>query len=348
MKRVIALAMTLVMALVLPASPAQAAGSTLSADFTAVVGVYPGSDVRVLGVKVGEVTSVTPMGSKVRVHMRYSTFVPADVTAVIVPPSVVSDRYIQLSPPYVDGPVLPDRAHVTKTGVPIELDEIYRAIDQLNRDLGPGGANAGGALSRLIETGRANLEGNGENLRQTVDGVSKALSTLANGREDLFGSVAHLQQFTTMLAQNDDQVRTFNTQLASVARQLAADSGELELALKKLSAALAELATFVRDNRAALADNVEALVDVTNVLVRQQQAMIDVLDAAPLALSNLSLSYNPKSGTTDTRDNLTGPHHTAAFLCSLMVNILPTPQIPAVCFDLAKLLDGLTGGKVKP
>lgn len=337
-----AIALASILALILSASPAQAAGNTLYADFDAAIGVYPGSDVRVLGVKIGEVISVTPMGRKVRIHMRYDSEqkIPADAQALIVPPSVVSDRYIQLAPAYLDGPVLANGAQVTKTSVPLELDDIYRALDQLNRDLGPEGANADGALSRLIETGRANLEGNGENLNQTLDGLSKALSTLSNGRDDLFGSVANLQQFTTMLARNDEQVRVFNNQLASVARQLAAEGEELALALRKLSAALAELTTFVRDNRAALAGNVEALVDVTNVLVRQQQAMIDVLDVAPLALSNLQLSYNPSSGTTDTRDNVTGPHHTAAFLCSLMVNVLPTQEVPLQCFELAKLLDG--------
>jgi phospholipid/cholesterol/gamma-HCH transport system substrate-binding protein len=332
------LALALVLAVLLPATPAQAEGSTLSADFPAAVGIHAGSDVRVLGVRVGEVTAVIPMGDKVRIHMRYTTVLPAGVAAVIVPPSVVSDRYIQLAPPYTGGPALPDRAHVTRTGVPLELDEIYRALDELNKTLGPQGANASGSLSRLVATGRANLQGNGQNLNATLDGAAKALSTLASGRQDLFASVANLQQFTTMLARNDDQVRAFNRLLASVAQQLAADAGELELALRKLSQALAEVATFVRDNRAQLASNVEALVDITNVLVRQQQAMIDVLDVAPLALSNLNLAYNQLTGTTDTRNDATGPHNAAAYLCSLMVNILPAPEVPQQCFELAKLV----------
>ena len=64
--------------------------------------------------------------------------------------------------------------------------------------------------------------------------------------------------------------------------------------------------------------------------------MIDVLDVAPLALSNLALSYNPLTGTTDTRNNATGPHNAAAYICSLMVNVLPAPEVPKQCFDLAK------------
>jgi phospholipid/cholesterol/gamma-HCH transport system substrate-binding protein len=336
MKRVVAVCGSL--SLLFLGTPAAAAGSTMSADFPAVVGVYAGSEVRILGVKVGTVTSVVPRGDRVRVHLRYSGDLAQDVAAIIVPPSIVSDRYIQLAPAYTGGPVLPDRAHITRTAVPMELDDVYRALDQLNRDLGPQGANSNGALSRLVATGRANLEGNGPALHATLEGTSKALSTLANGRQDLFGSVENLQRFTSMLARNDAQVRTFNQTLSSVAQQLAADAGELELALRKLSFALAELASFVRDNREQLASNVEALVDITNVLVRQQQAVIDVLDVAPLALSNLGLAYNPLTGTTDTRNNATGPHNAAAYICSLMVNVLPAPEVPQQCFGLAKLV----------
>ena len=42
----------------------------LTAEFTETVGLYPGSDVQVLGVSVGEVTSVEPDGPIVRVGMK--------------------------------------------------------------------------------------------------------------------------------------------------------------------------------------------------------------------------------------------------------------------------------------
>jgi len=74
----------------------------LTADFTSTVGVHDGSDVRVLGVKIGRVVAVRPEGQTVRVEMRYDARypIPSDVRAVIIPPSVVSDRYVQLTPAY--------------------------------------------------------------------------------------------------------------------------------------------------------------------------------------------------------------------------------------------------------
>ncbi|MEV6631720.1 MCE family protein [Actinoplanes sp. NPDC051470] len=312
----------------------------LVAHFTSAVGITPGSSVRVLGVAVGTVTEVVPQGDTVRVVMEYDAEqpVPADAMAVIIPPSVVSDRYVQLSPAYTKGPVLNDNAELptSRTAVPLELDEVYRALDEFNRALGPTGANRDGSLSDLVDTGAANLDGNGENLHDTIDGASTTLKTLSDGRNDLFGTVADLQEFTTMLAKSERLVRQFNGRLATASEQLAGEGPELEATLRSLSVALAQVATFVRDNRELLSQDVAALTDVTTVLVRQQQALIEVLDVAPLALANLNLVYNPRSGTLDTRDNLLGPYGPATYVCSLLVNLVPAAQVPDVCMALAR------------
>jgi phospholipid/cholesterol/gamma-HCH transport system substrate-binding protein len=314
----------------------------LVAHFARVVGVHPGSDVRVLGVRIGHVVAVEPQGRTVRVEMRYDREwqVPAAAQAVIVPPSVVSDRYVQLTPAYGGGPALADGAElpVERTAAPMEIDEIYQALDEFNRALGPQGANKDGALSDLLAVGRANLEGNGAALGETLDGLSRALGTLADGRQDLFGTVGNLQRFTTALARSDQQVRSFNAQLAGVAQQLAGERDELAAALRNLATALADVTTFVKQNRAALTSNVDALADVTGILVRQQRSLIEILDVAPLALSNLNLAYNPRSGTLDTRDNVLGPYDPASFVCSLMVDLLPAAKVSNKCFALAQTL----------
>jgi phospholipid/cholesterol/gamma-HCH transport system substrate-binding protein len=316
---------------------------TLVAHFTRVIGIYPGSDVRVLGVKVGEVVSVRPEGRTVRVSLRYDRAhrFPADAQAVIVPPSIVSDRYLQLTPAWGGGAALPDGADlpVERTAAPLEIDDIYRALDEFNRALGPNGANADGALSDLLATGRANLAGNGEELNATLDGVSKALSTVSGAREDLFGTVANLQKLATALAQSDRYVRAFNQQLADVSEQLAAERDDLAAALRSLAQALGEVTTFVRDNRQALRDNVTALADITTVLARQQRAIIQILDVAPLALSNLNLAYNSRSGTLDTRDNLLGPYDPATYVCAILAENVPLPQVPQECVALAHTLN---------
>jgi virulence factor Mce-like protein len=84
----------------------------LTAYFTRTVGLYTGNDVRIMGVKVGHIESITPVGPQVKVVMAYDgdDRVPLHARAVVVTPSIVSDRYVQLSPGYTSGPTLPDNA----------------------------------------------------------------------------------------------------------------------------------------------------------------------------------------------------------------------------------------------
>lgn len=297
---------------------------TLSASFDRTVGVYVQSDVRVLGVPIGRVTAVTPEGNSVRVDMEYDAkyTLPADAKAVVVAPSIVSDRYVQITPAYTGGPVLAEGSTLglDRTQVPLELDQIYANLNRLNLALGPKGANKNGALSDLLSVGADNLEGNGQVLGTTLEDFSQAVKTLSDNRDDLFGTIRNLQDFTSTIARSDDTVRTFNRDLADVAAQLAGERQDLARAVQQLSVALGDVAVFVRENRDSLSTNVAELAKVTQVLVDQKVALEEFLDTAPTALSNLQLAYNPSTGTLDTRDN--GPGQAGqmplGILCTLL------------------------------
>src|SRR4051794_37270812 len=130
---------------------------TAVAYFPVAMHLYPGSDVDVLGVKVGTVTSVTPQGDRVRVEISYDgdRKLPADAVATVDEPTLVADRVIELSPVYGGGPVLGNGATIPlqRTGVPLELDQVSANLVELAQALGPNGANRTGALSRAIRVG---------------------------------------------------------------------------------------------------------------------------------------------------------------------------------------------------
>jgi len=322
--------------------------TVVTAQFTRAVGLYPGSEVRILGIPVGEVREVRPTGDTVTVTLEYDSEyrVPADAKAAVVAPSLVSDRYVQLLPVYTSGPALRDGDVIgaDRTAVPVELDRITGSLDELMVALGPQGANSDGALTRLLRTGAANLEGQGEKLNQTTSDVADAVGTLSGSREDLFGTVRGLQQFTSTLADNDDEIRALNTNLASVADQLAGERDDLAAALANLSVALQEVSTFVADNRKILGEDLKALEDVTASVVKEQEALAESLENAPVALSNLQRSYHPSSGTLDTRNNSDQPHDPGLFLCSLVSGAVSnrTPSDSSVCDQMLPLLDALT------
>ncbi len=294
----------------------------VTGQFTRAVGLFPGSDVRILGVAVGKVTEVTPKGETVEVTFEFDGryAVPADAKAAVVAPSLVSDRDGQLLPAYTGGPKMTSgtRLGTDRTAVPVELDRISQSLDDLLVALGPDGANKDGAFAELLDTGARNLDGQGQKLHDTNRDLGRALETLSGGRNDLFGTVKNLQVFTTMLATNDAQVRRLNVDLAQVSEQLDGERDDLAAALKNLAIALSEVSTFVRDNRAGLTTGIGQLADVTGTVAKQRDALAETLTNAPVALSNLQNAYNPATGTLDTRANVEESLKLPTLLCSLI------------------------------
>jgi phospholipid/cholesterol/gamma-HCH transport system substrate-binding protein len=280
----------------------------LTAHFPRTVSLYVGSEVRVLGVPIGSVDTVTPSGTDVVVTMSYDPEVklPNDAKAVIVAPSIVGDRYVQITPAYAGGRQLADGAtlETDRTAVPLELDQIYSSLDQLTVALGPNGANRTGALTDLLEQTAKNFGGQGAAFNQTIRDFSQLTTTLDDNKDELFGSARELQGFLQTLANNDTTVRQFNTSLSNVSDLLADEREELAAALKNLSTGLDQVATFVQDNREILGKNIKDINRVAKVLVKQRDSLDEVLKTAPVALNNLALTYNPQTGTLDTNANI--------------------------------------------
>ncbi|NEK86261.1 MCE family protein [Blastococcus saxobsidens] len=344
LQRAVALGAALVLLAALGWTILRPAGQyRVTAYFTETVGLYPGSDVRVLGIAIGTIDDVVPLGDKVRVEMSLNEDydVPAEADAIVLAPSLVSDRYVQLSPVYDGGPTMEDGAEIPldRTAIPVELDAVYGALDELSAALGPDGANANGALSDLVDVGAANLEGNGEKLNRTLTGFSQAVETLAENREDLFGSLDNLQTFTSALASIDAQVGQFNDNMAAVSELLVAEREDLAEAVVLLNDALADVAGFVRDNTSVLTTNVDRLADVTLALVQQRTALAEVLDVAPAALSNLARTYNPDYGTLDTRDNGLGSMTPEVVVCGALYQLgrITLENLPIAIDPLAPL-----------
>lgn len=308
------LLLALVLAVVLVGTAARSAhvrgaSTELSAEFSSAVGLYVGSDVQVLGVSVGEVTAVEPAGDVVRVDMRLDPGerVAADTAAVIVAPTVVSDRYVQLTEPWTEGAeTLADGARIgpDDTAVPVEIDELYTSLEDVSTQLGPDGANRDGALSDFLDVAAENLEGTGADLNTMLTEFSRLSATTAGVDDDLFATVGNLAEFTDVLVANDDTVAALNTLFADVTGYLAEDRGDLAGAIDQLGAALIVLDDFIAENRDDLRTSVDNLVGPTQTLVNQRESLEELLRMAPLTLQNFLQAYNPETGSIEGRGNL--------------------------------------------
>lgn len=316
---------------------------TVTAHFPSAVSVYVGTDVRVLGVTIGRVTAVVPEGESVRVEMVYDDEhrLPAEAQAAVVTPTLVADRFVQLGPAWTEGPTLADGADIAlaDTGVPVELDRIYKALRDLTSALGPNGVNADGTLDRTLQAASTALRGNGARGNQMLQDLSEAAVTFGQGSGDLFATVEQLAVFSDNLARNDAVVRAFVEDLAGVSRDLVEEREELAAALDSVAGAVGTVRTFVRGNRRALVTDVEKLSRVMKTINSERESLDDALTVAPVALGNLAIAFNAESGSIGSRIGFDG---NIADFDGLLCAIVQQSDIPAATKQLScRLLERL-------
>jgi len=317
---------------------------TVTAHFDRAIAVYKGTDLRVMGVQIGKVTSVVPDGNSVRVEMKYDAQykLPADGRAAVVTPTLVADRYVQVFPAYGGGPVMRDGADIPldRTQTPVELDRMFKALDDLSTTLGPSSSSTRGSLAKLLKTSSNALEGNGELGAETIRNLSAAADTFARNRGPLFENVRALAEITNTLADEDDTVQDFLESLSSVSDQLAGERDDLESMLESLAKVLGIVEDFIHDNRAVLGDDIKRFASVLKRVDRQKDALGLVVQKGPLAMGNLAVAYEPSTRTFGSRVQITPQiqFRPDQYICQILIN---DGAPPAACTLIQTLLTPL-------
>jgi ABC-type transporter Mla subunit MlaD len=255
---------------------------------------------------------------------------------------------VQFAPAFTGGQELPVGTVLSRdrTSTPLEVDDLYASLNRVSTTLGPNGANKDGALSDLLNTLARNADGNGQAFNDTVTQLSKLSSTLSNNSDDLFATVDNLQKFTTTLASSDAAVRRFGKQVADVTGFLASERADLAATVNQLGIALGMVRKFIDDNRSRLKSNVDKLAAVTQVLVDQRAALAEVLDIAPVGLSNIVNAYNGSSGTLDARSDLNELTQPPIVLVCTLIRQGSPAQLPPVLADTCDKLSPVVNGLV--
>lgn len=347
------LAIGLVLALVLASVLAlrSPSGTEVTARFDSASGLYKGDDVRVLGVKVGTVTSVDAHdgGVDVRFQVEGDQKVPADVRAAIVAPSLVSGRFVQLAPAWTSGPTLSagDTIPVDRTAVPISFDEVKKELIDLTTALGPESGKQG-SLNEAITTIEANLaDGNSGELRASVAALHDAAAALSSGRTNLFDTVHNLNQFTRNLAVHDAAVGGFTTQLDNVATVLRDNRTQVTGAVRDLRVALRASAGVLGKNQAQLTRALNGTTELTGTVASRADELAGVLHVAPHSLMGL---YNIVDRQAITgRAVLANVDSLAALLCSAVLGAGGTAETcRAAILPLVNLLGLEKAGEALP
>lgn len=299
---------------------------TAVAYFKTAQSIYPKDRVRIVGVDVGEITKIEPEPNDVKITFDYDSkyTLPADATAAVMSPTLVSTRFLQVGPILQgNGPALPDGGviPIEHTHSPLEFDDLKTQVTDLARSLGPTAQDPQGSLSRFLQVAAANGQGgNGARFNQTVRDASQALQTLADGRQDFFGTIRNLQVFITGLSQVDGQVTEFNHRLADVTGTLSDNDAELRQALDSVDRAAGLVNQFVATNKGPLTQTVSETGQVLQGLAAKRDVIAQVLHVGPNVLMNLFHIYNPQVPSyrgTLVVDNLNTP---ADLVCTAIAN----------------------------
>lgn len=277
---------------------------TVTAHFVGVPGLYEGNDVAVLGLPVGSVEKIEPRGREVEVTLTIPSDlkVPANATASVVPASLVTDRYVELGPPYTKGPVMADGAHipVARTQVPAEFDDIVRSLSSLAGDLSQIEGRTG-AIEEFLGVSARNARGNGEALRRAIAGTSAALSAFAKDPKNTKNLVRSLARLASLLASSDDTIRSFGKTVADTTAFMAAESTNLNRALGATLDMVARVEAFVRENKSSLKDGMEDLDVTAQTLAGRTREISEAVDLLPLLFENLHRAYDPARRTLRAR-----------------------------------------------
>ncbi|GAA3156773.1 hypothetical protein GCM10010466_54510 [Planomonospora alba] len=184
----------------------EVSGTRLSAVFgRSGQGLDTNSPVKVRGITVGGVTSVTldPAGrAVVSLYVGPGVRVPETATAAIEPASVFGPKFVDLVPGGGEsgGPFLGDGAVITRTRDPVDLsDSLGDAYEGL-------GAVDPADVTTIVHTlGRA-LDGKGPHLRELLDGAGEVVGVAHRRRAEYTRFIRDAAALSGALADKGDEL----------------------------------------------------------------------------------------------------------------------------------------------
>jgi virulence factor Mce-like protein len=270
---------------------------TVTARFVQAPGLYAHNSVDILGVPTGTVRSVTPKQGYVEVVLSIPDDVrlPSGVKAVLVNPNPVSDRTIELTPAYTGGATLAHDSTIplSRTVVPLELDQVYSSVDNIAKALGPNGANSGGALSAALHALAQLADGNGQSVHQAIRTIAAALPALTEHPDELKNLINGIDRLTSTLASHNDTINALYGNLSQATRELADERTTLASAVSNLQSGLAAVADFLRTNQGRIGSTVKNLTTTVAAVMQEQESLIKTFDTAALGFQNFNNAVDP-------------------------------------------------------
>ncbi|OBH97797.1 MCE family protein [Mycobacterium sp. E2733] len=301
---------------------------TVTAQFDSASGLYEGNVVAVLGMPVGKITKINAKGSYVEVDFTVDRHVkvPATAQAVTVSTSILTDRQIELTPPYRGGPTLEnhDTIGLPRTKTPVEFSSVLNVLDKVTKSL-EGDGHGGGPIADVLNGGTEVVKGNGQKIKAALGELSKALRLSSDGgaatREQITTIVKNISNLFDAVAANDTKLREFASTIHQVSQIMADEdigSGSTGHRLDQLIQRAGDLLDANRDNIKQAARGGNATL---KMVTDQRRDLAELLDLGPLVADNAYNMVDRANGSVRARfltDRLIFDSQYTKEICNLM------------------------------
>ena len=249
----------------------------ITADVEQAPNLFVNNRVTVRGIEVGKVVDVDPRPDLVRITLEIEgdTPIPASARLSIVPITVISDRYVQLDPPYSSGPTIEDGDHIpmARTSIPAELDEVVTQLQELLRAVEPEEGERRGPLAKLITSLDKALGDNAQDLGGALEKSATVLENLANSDAEITGLIRNLDRLFFALANRSSEIGILNQRLELVARSLLRDQEHLEGTIENVAGLSDETAGLIERSGDDLGEGLRRLARVMKELLSHKEAL---------------------------------------------------------------------------
>lgn len=267
---------------------------TLTAQFESASGLYESNVVAVLGMPVGKVTKITPMPGYVEVQFTVdkNVQVPVDAQAVTLSTSILTDRQVELSPPYRGGPTLKDGDTIglDHTKTPVEFDRVLGMLDRLSLSL-KGDGKGQGPVADIIDPAARMADGNGEKIKAGLGELSKALRLSAEGgtttREQLTAIIKNVSSLFDAAAANDGKLRQFASSVHQLSQILDDEALGTGSSGRRFNELVKQAGDIVEANRDHLKQTILNSNTALKAVVDNRREISEWIDVQPLAWDNM-------------------------------------------------------------
>ena len=244
-------------------------GTTYSAAFTEAGGIKPGDEVRIAGVKVGQVEDVGLQGDHVRVAFRITGDPRFGTTtgAAIRVKTILGAKYLALQPAgpgrLPPGSEIPLSRTVSAYDVVQAFTDLTQTTEQIDT----------GRLATAMDTVSAAFQDSPADVKAAIRGLSDLSVTIASRDAALRDLLQHANGVTKVLATRSHQLTTLVNDGDLLFQALDTRSQAIHDLLRNAAALGIQLSGLVTDNRAQLGPALSRLNAVVAMLKRNQTAL---------------------------------------------------------------------------